>query len=102
MFRALLCYPAMALLASCTFLDGPGDGAAPPLDPPTCDGACEPEPEPFEFESGPHRLAAGSAFSLGYQTFASSDEVRIVSDDPSVVAVEGVTDSIELAALAPG
>lgn len=102
MFRALVFHPAVALLASCSFMGGPNDGDAPPLDPPTCDAPCEPGPDSFEFESGAHRLAAGTTFSLGYATFASTDEFRIVSDDPSVVAVEGVTDTIELAALAPG
>ena len=102
MHRALLFHPAVALLASCSFMDGPNDGDGPPLDPPTCDAPCEPGPEPFEFEPGATRLAAGSTYSLDYGTFASTDEFRIVSDDPRVVAVEGVTDTIQLAALVPG
>jgi hypothetical protein len=104
MHRALAFHPAIALLASCSFLDGPNNGDGPPLDPPTCEGPCDPGAlDSFDFETGSPRLAAGASFSLGYGTFASTDEFRIISDDPSVVAVEGVTgDTIELAALTPG
>lgn len=102
MRRALALPAAVALLASCTFLDGPTDDE-PPQEPPTSGDPSDPDAgDSFDFESGTPRLAAGTTASVGFSTVRSPDRLRITSDDPTVLAVDSVTDAVQVAALAPG
>lgn len=103
MHRALAFPAAVALLASCTFLGGPTDDERAPGDPPSSGDPSDPDAgDSFDFEPGTPRLAAGTTASVGFSTVRSPDRLRIVSDDPTVLAVDGVTDAVQVAALAPG
>jgi hypothetical protein len=100
MHRALAVLAAAALLASCSFLGGPTDDERPP---PTPGDPSDPDAgDSFDFEPGTPRLAAGTTASVGFSTVRSPDRLRITSDDPTVLAVNGVTDAVQVAALAPG
>ena len=102
MHRTLVFPPAVALLASCTLID-PNGGDDPSPEPPTCGGPCDPDAgDSFDFESNSPRLAAGTTASVQFSTVRSPDRLRITSDDPTVLAVEGVTDAVQVVALAPG
>jgi hypothetical protein len=93
---------ALLLLASCSIVDGDEDGGEPPADPPPCDlGQCPGPDQPFAFDTI-GRIGVGTRAFLRYAIDPSLGDFTIVSDDPDVVAVEEVGDTIHIAGRGPG